>query len=160
MKPQETLILLSPEQMFSDYHAGIREYLLNRTALALMDEDFEKSIPYIKAAETIAQKQAERNSYAITIEKNLLEGALFLYEENIAEMFIGEHPYQRLRVLYTRQKDYTNAIRVCRRYIEMANLAAAIGIDNPSSKKQDEYQQWIEKLTSKQEEYNRRHHGH
>ncbi|MEM7348190.1 MAG: hypothetical protein AAF485_28505, partial [Chloroflexota bacterium] len=37
-------------------------------------------------------------------------------EANITDKFIGKHPYNRLRIIYTKRKDYHNAIRVCQAF--------------------------------------------
>lgn len=57
--------------------------------------------------------QAERNNKGIALEKEgRVEEAIILYEANIAERFVGSHPYNRLSVIYHKQKSYENERRV------------------------------------------------
>jgi hypothetical protein len=42
-----------------------------------------------------------------------------LYEANLADSFEGMRPYERLRLIYTRQRRYKDAIRVCQAYLDL-----------------------------------------
>jgi hypothetical protein len=61
-----------------------------------------------------------RNNLGIAAEAagDLLK-AVFTYEVSVADEFLGTHPYDRLRIHYTRQRWYTDAVRVCRAYIAL-----------------------------------------
>jgi tetratricopeptide (TPR) repeat protein len=48
-----------------------------------------------------------------------LDKAIDLYEANVADHCDVPHPYDRLRVIYTRQQNYADAIRVCRAYLNL-----------------------------------------
>lgn len=62
--------------------------------------------------------QAERNLKGVEFEKNgNLEKAIELYEENVAENFNGNHPYDRLATIYKNQNDLENEIRVLEKAI-------------------------------------------
>ena len=62
--------------------------------------------------------QAERNLKGAEFEKNgNLEKAIELYEENVAESFKGNHPYDRLATIYKNQNDIDNEIRVLEKAI-------------------------------------------
>ncbi|WP_163399706.1 hypothetical protein [Flavobacterium fluviatile] len=62
--------------------------------------------------------QAERNLKGAEFEKNgNLEKAIELYEENVAESFKGNHPYDRLANIYKIQLDLDNEIRVLEKAI-------------------------------------------
>ena len=51
--------------------------------------------------------QVERNLKGIEYEKlGLVKQAIDLYEQNVAELFEGSHPYDRLAVIYHKQKRY------------------------------------------------------
>lgn len=149
--PTQKPPILSPDQLFTEYPDGIRDYLLRAMSLKLMDTSLRAARSHAKAADIIADRQVNRNMQGIDLEKSDPQAAIQLYEQNISEMFIGEHPYKRLRILYTKQKNYDNAIRVCERYIAMADQVATLNIRNPSSQKQAEYQEWIAKLTTKRD---------
>ncbi len=45
-----------------------------------------------------------------------VDGAIQLYEYNVAHRFSGNHPYDRLSIIYRRQKRYEDEVRV----LEMA----------------------------------------
>lgn len=62
--------------------------------------------------------QAERNLKGAEFEKTgNLEKAVELYEENVAESFKGNHPYDRLATIYKNQNDIENEIRVLEKAI-------------------------------------------
>jgi tetratricopeptide (TPR) repeat protein len=57
--------------------------------------------------------QVERNMNAKQFEKEgQIDKAIELYEANIDEGFEGNFPYDRLRIIYNKQKKNTDVIRV------------------------------------------------
>ena len=63
-------------------------------------------------------KQLERNLKGIELEKlNEIDQSLELYEKNIEENFEGNHPYDRLAIIYRKKKDIFNEIRVLEKAI-------------------------------------------
>jgi tetratricopeptide (TPR) repeat protein len=50
-----------------------------------------------------------------------LDKAIKLYEANVVDRCDVPHPYDRLRVIYTRQQNYADAIRVCRAYLNLSD---------------------------------------
>jgi len=46
--------------------------------------------------------------------------AIDLYEESVAEGFVGSHPYERLASLHERRRDPAAALRVCEAYLRLA----------------------------------------
>jgi hypothetical protein len=46
--------------------------------------------------------------------------AIDLYEESVAEGFVGVHPYERLAALHERRRDPAAALRVCEAYLRLA----------------------------------------
>lgn len=62
--------------------------------------------------------QSERNLKGSEFEKTgEFEKAIELYEENVAESFKGNHPYDRLATIYKNQNDIDNEIRVLEKAI-------------------------------------------
>ena len=58
-------------------------------------------------------EQVSRNLLGIQYEKQGdVEKAIDLYEQNIAECFDGNHPYDRLAIIYRRKKLYEEEVRV------------------------------------------------
>lgn len=48
-----------------------------------------------------------------------IENAIVLYEYNIQQRFDGNHPYDRLAIIYRKRKDYDNEIRVLNMAIDV-----------------------------------------
>jgi hypothetical protein len=48
-----------------------------------------------------------------------VDEAVEVYEGNIEDGFKGPHPYERLRIIYSKRKEYANAIRVCQAYCDL-----------------------------------------
>lgn len=83
-----------------------------------------------------------RNNQGIEFEKNgNLESAIVIYEISVADCFFGSHPYDRLRIYYTKQKWYKDAIRVCKAYIDLPN--------RPHGQNKPHFQSHFEKLSAK-----------
>jgi tetratricopeptide (TPR) repeat protein len=62
--------------------------------------------------------QAERNLKGAEFEKTGdFDKAIEVYEENVAESFKGNHPYDRLATIYKNQNDIDNEIRVLEKAI-------------------------------------------
>lgn len=60
-----------------------------------------------------SKKQVERNLRGIELEKEgKIDEAVKLYEENIRENFDGNHPYDRLAIIYRKRKSIIEEIRV------------------------------------------------
>ncbi|WP_198507842.1 tetratricopeptide repeat protein [Bacillus sp. FJAT-45037] len=65
-------------------------------------------------------EKVERNLKGMELEKNgELDQAIKLYEMNVQEGFDGNHPYDRLAIIYRKQKLYNEEIRVLERAIEV-----------------------------------------
>ncbi|TCJ19946.1 hypothetical protein E0L93_03075 [Rubrobacter taiwanensis] len=62
----------------------------------------------------------ERNLEAMEAERTDTERAVRLYEQSVAEGFVGIQPYERLAAIYERRREYGRALRVCEAYIELA----------------------------------------
>ena len=68
--------------------------------------------------EKLFHEQVERNLKGIQLEKEGQEDrAIELYEKNIEENFIGNHPYDRLAIIYRRKKQFDEEIRVLQKAI-------------------------------------------
>jgi len=67
----------------------------------------------------------ERNKKAIELEKlgrndeSKIDEAIKLYEENISEESGGNHPYDRLAIIYRKRKQYDEEIRVLKKAIDV-----------------------------------------
>lgn len=75
-----------------------------------------------EAESAVAKVMVDRNLKGKDLEKRgKIDQAIPLYEANLVDRFGGTHPYERLRIIYTKRQDYRNAIRVCQAYIDLAN---------------------------------------
>jgi tetratricopeptide (TPR) repeat protein len=62
--------------------------------------------------------QVDRNLKGIEFEKKgELEKAIRLYEKNVEEDFEGNHPYDRLAIIYRKRGEYEGEIRILRKAI-------------------------------------------
>lgn len=48
------------------------------------------------------------------------ERAIRLYEQSVAENFVGSHPYEMLATLHERRRSYNDALRICESYKNLA----------------------------------------
>lgn len=75
--------------------------------------------------------------------------AVQLYEELGDNGFLGSMPYDRLRIIYTKQGSYLEAIRICKRYIEVMQRVENYWPQYASTKQISQYQDHIKKLSGK-----------
>lgn len=62
--------------------------------------------------------QVDRNLRGIEFEKKgEIEKAIRLYEKNVEEDFEGNHPYDRLAIIYRKKGEYEGEIRILRKAI-------------------------------------------
>ncbi len=167
----------SPDSLFTNLPAGIRSVLLVQTAQSIesgtnpfKDSNMQNlplpahlnyvinsfelgrklALPYRQAALEIDRRLGERLTQAQELEKaDETENAIALYEQNINDGFLASLPYERLRIIYVKQKNYQNAIRVCKRYIEILQMASKVWPQYPNLRQIPKYQDIIEKLNAK-----------
>jgi tetratricopeptide (TPR) repeat protein len=84
----------------------------------------------------------DRNLEGKTLEdEGKLDQAISLYEANVRDKFDGTHPYDRLRIVYTKQRRYQDAIRVCQAYLALP--------DREHGQNKPHFKKHLEKLQSK-----------
>lgn len=80
--------------------------------------DLETMKAHATVRDMLMNTMTDRNIAGMALEKNgKHKEAMRLYEQNISDRCDGSHPYERLRILYTRSGDYESAIRVCQIYL-------------------------------------------
>ncbi|NOH00713.1 MAG: hypothetical protein HND47_01410 [Chloroflexi bacterium] len=168
--------LPAPDNLFVDLPAGVRSVLLIQTAQAIdsgtnpfkenltnlplsvrldfvidsLEMGRKLALPYRQAALEIDQRLGERLTQAQKFEKsNDIQSAITLYEQNISDGFLASLPYERLRIIYEKKKDYQNAIRVCKRYIEILQMVSEIWAQYPNIRQIPKYQENIKRLCAK-----------
>ena len=89
----------------------------------MSDEDYDEAMNVLaeqyRRAELFS-KAVSRNNNGIELEKSGdIDGAIAVYEENIAEGYPASHSFDRLMILYRKRKDYDSEIRVILRTMEV-----------------------------------------
>ena len=75
---------------------------------------------YNHAIRQLFNVMAERNERGRRLEKlEKVDQAIPLYQANIADCMQASLPYDRLRIIYTRQKRYEDAAWVCQAYLSL-----------------------------------------
>lgn len=137
------------QKALADEPPGIRSYLLLGLSGAASElSDIER---YMREADKIDDKMVKRNLRGIELEKKgKVDQAVKLYEQNVAEWFPGNHPYNRLRIIYTKRKQYDDAIRVCQRFVDVADRLVELGSPRSDlAPKRERFLGWIVKLESR-----------
>lgn len=130
------------------YPPGLQAWLLNRWAADLAFRDFKLADRYGKRADKIFGEMADRNMQGRDLEKaGHLDDAIRLYEINVTQGFDGPFPYERLRIIYLKQKAYDRAIRVCEAYDKMAKQKESLGGHGLSGA----FTVWAEKIRTKRD---------
>jgi len=105
---------------------------------------------YADEAENLAKPIREIMYRAIEEEKvGNVNQAVQLFEQVAEHAFPPSTPYERLRIIYTKQGFYQDAIRICKRYIEVLNMVKAFWVDYPNIRSIPKYQGYIDRLTIK-----------
>jgi len=106
---------------------------------------------YTTEANRIDNDFAKRSASASQLEKaGKLDKAIKIYESMIADVFDGSHPYTRLRIIYSKQKRYDQAIRVCDQFITMADQMIKLGSSRKDLRsKRQQFREWKVKLGKK-----------
>ena len=108
------------------------------------------ALPYRQVALEIDRRLGERLAQAQKFEKaNEVQNAIALYEQNINDGFLATLPYERLRIIYEKQKNYQSAIRVCKRYIEILQMTSEFWSQYPNLRQIPKYQEIVKKLSVK-----------
>ena len=109
---------------------------------------FEEKEASMKVASHLLDVMVDRNLNGKALEAaGEVDEAMTLYEENVSDLFEGDHPYDRLRVIYTKRKQFAQAIRVCRTFVKIADMLVEEGSRRGDLKpKRDKFMSWIEKL--------------
>jgi len=110
----------------ADQPPGLRWYLLMQQTDDTTQE-WELTQAYYAECRRIESLLAGRTQRVIAYEKaGNIDAAIAEYEANLADYADAPHPYDRLRILYKKRKDYANAVRVCEQHCTMARALAKI----------------------------------
>lgn len=96
---------------------------LSAKAMNKLQQITEHNQACLNIERSIMQFMIDRNEQASKLEKKgKLKEAITLFEESVKDQFAGIFPYERLRIIYTKQERYKDAIRVCQAYINNSYL--------------------------------------
>lgn len=108
-----------------------------------------KSI-YAEEASQLIQPLRTKLNDAMVFEKNgNIQESIVLYEELLQDAFIAAMPYERLRIIYTKQKEFQKAIQACQRYIEVLEMVKVFWNDYSNIRLIPKYKEHIKKLKNK-----------
>jgi len=145
-----------PHKAFESYPLGIRyNLLLHFGGGSSVGADLD----YYHEATKLEQIIVDRNLRGKALEKEgRVEEAIQLYEQNVADCVDTPFPYRRLRIIYTKQGEIDEAIRVCKAYVEASErLAEAIKAELGDRKLAEQlgnpldFPEWIVKLQRKKQ---------
>lgn len=104
--------------------------------------------PIHVAESEIFHDMVERNLQGQVFERSgNIDKAIELFEQNVSDRFSGNYPYERLRIIYTKRKQYQQAIRVCRAFMSVAEAQLNAGSQRADLKrKATKFADWIAKL--------------
>jgi hypothetical protein len=126
-----------------------REAKVDRpTAFIMAKKQVDKQTqPYIEAAQRIMEPLRTTLYNAQELErKGQVDGATTLYEKLTEAGFTGSMPYERLRIIYTKQKQYEKAIAACQSFIATLNMLQSFAPRPQYIKLIEEYKLYIDKL--------------
>jgi hypothetical protein len=121
-------------------------------------EAYPRMLYYFQQMRSVYGDESERlakplreTMYRATEEEKAgnINKAIQLFEELADNAFPPSTPYERLRVIYTKQGFYSEAIRVCKRYIEVLNMIKEFWAEHPNIRSIPKYQDYIKKLSAK-----------
>jgi hypothetical protein len=139
-------------EIFPHDPPGIRAFRLRKWVVDLDDHISPEVVPYMQAcveeADRIADEMAECNRRARELEQSgRIDDAVELYMQNVRHRFDGNMPYERLRVIFNRQKRYEDALQVCRAFISMADRLLRLGSPRQDLEtKREHFAEWSKKL--------------
>jgi hypothetical protein len=150
IKPDEVA-----REIYHENPAGIRQFLIRKWVVDRKGRINAELLAFMHAcvdeADRLSDTMVDRNRKGSDHEKNgEIEAAIEEYELNISEWFDGDHPYERLRVIYNRRKQYEDALRVCKAFICMSLRMQELGSPRVDLEpKRNHFQDWIHRLEAR-----------
>lgn len=95
------------------------------------------------------------NKKGMRYEKLNVKLAINFYEKAISQNFEGNHPYDRLAIIYRKQKDYQNEIRVLNKAIEVFENLEKTSPRKDIKPKLEKFRIRLEKATKLMEKHTR-----
>ena len=122
----------------------------HQTAFISMIQKLDAKLkPYQSCANQLIAPIQTTLSNALELEKVNPDGAIVLYEKCVKAGSTGSTPYERLRIIYTRQKEYQKAITACQNFINTLQILQTFNSRPQYAVLIDEYNSHIAKLQLK-----------
>lgn len=121
-----SLVIADASTLYTQYPQGIRYYWFGKL---IEDHNLDPNLFKAYYAEwlRIADIIVDRNQRGQAHEKaGDIDAAITEYEANVTDQADTPHPYDRLRIIYARRKDYANAIRICEQHCATMRAIAKI----------------------------------
>lgn len=148
---EQSLTQWAEKQIASGVPREILSYhLLSRGVTGHLNIEEHQAISSVQ--DKISGAMVNRNLEGKALEREgRVDEAIALYEQNVEDWCGGSHPYDRLRIIYTKGGRVADAIRVCDAFVAVVDELIALG--SPRSDllvKRQKFAKWAEKLTAKQ----------
>ena len=135
---------------FEKYPLGIRSELMLRNQFEVR-MNFPNDVwkDYYAEYRRIEDLIVDNNIKGQELEKNgEIEKAIEIYERNADIVATTPHPYDRLRIIYTRQKKFRKAIEACNKAVRTYKMLDQVS-DHDFSDSIGKYKEWARKLEKK-----------
>jgi hypothetical protein len=121
------------------------------TAFILAHDQLNRKLnPYREMAQRIMEPFRIKLDMAMKLEKKgQIEAAAILYEELADAGFVASMPYDRLRIIYTKQKRLQKAIDACSSFISTLKVLDSFDANPRYTKQIKEFSEHINKLKQK-----------
>ena len=111
---------ISPSELYKEHPKGVRAFLISELSLKMSYQD--NPMPYYLESMKLEHELSAHNERCRVLEdQGLIDKAKACYEEGIAMCSKFSNAYERLRIIYTREKKFDDAIRVCKAFVDMSN---------------------------------------
>ena len=93
-----------------------------------------------------------KNHYFIASQyekKGEIKRAIQIYWELINAHQMGRSPYDRLRILYAKQKDWNNALKICHKFVDTVKSGNKQFLHPGFKVTVKKYEEWIRKYEKK-----------
>lgn len=112
--------------------------------IEVLNRGHQQQVNFDRLANIIFSKMSRLLEYGIEQEKaGNMENAIAVFEALIEEKFPGTLPYDRLRIYYSKNKNFAEAIRVCEKYV------TGYGQTPTQARARKEFEDWILKYKHK-----------
>jgi len=142
-KKNETSLLIWADALIKQ---GVpRQIICN---FLLHDKDLISLENRLNVESQLSKVMLDRNINSRNFERaGLVDSAIKLYELNVIDWFGGNFPYERLKIIYSKQKQYDECIRVCKAFVNVVDYYLSDGsLRGDLIPKRNKFIKWISEL--------------